>query len=32
VAKYAMQEMEADKKSRRKLYEKMNMELDDSVR
>jgi 4-hydroxy-4-methyl-2-oxoglutarate aldolase len=31
VAKYAMQEMEADKQSRRKLYEKMNLELDASV-
>jgi 4-hydroxy-4-methyl-2-oxoglutarate aldolase len=31
VAKYAMQEMDADKISRRRLYEKMGMKLDESV-
>jgi 4-hydroxy-4-methyl-2-oxoglutarate aldolase len=32
VAKYALQELESDKVSRRRLYEKLNMELDDTVR
>jgi 4-hydroxy-4-methyl-2-oxoglutarate aldolase len=31
VAKYALQEMEADKKSRRKLYDKMGLSVDASV-